>query len=393
MPPSPEQQAKIRAASKKYYDANKAAIAERRKAYRQLNKATPTQVDEFRQTLSQVKDEVRRTVAAELANLPAPVAAPVAAPAAAPATTDRTYEPTLEGIVQLFKDKIENHKARVDGIRSLFKFFNTTSLKTFKTSKVSRDVINRLDNSHLAVNSRIAYITSLLKAASLYEPFKKYIGNPAYVKYDNYFKKLKLDNADNLEEKRETEVVPDWAEYKAAILRKYGVESKEYALVSIFDAQTLRDNFDFVVVKQPPANADKNYILIPNIRKNARTGAITKHPLTLYLNKYKTSGGYGSQVIELPQETSNIVRKYAMLSGITEGALLFEREKLGQFISKMNAAAGYPGITLNTMRKMKSSMAAAASGGSNAAIVAEANRTFHSPETAKRSYIRKVKKD
>jgi hypothetical protein len=271
---------------------------------------------------------------------------------------EKTYLPNLEGIKQLLIDnksptaKKNTHK---NAINQLFTLIGHNDLAFYSNSNY---VIDKLRTSRFSINTQKTYLGALLKACSLYPPFKDIIGTEAYRAYDRELQVVKLKAVEQYKEKS-AEPTFDFNEYFNRIKDHYGTESKEFIAILVFKIQTLRDNFDFVVTPdEKPTDKSKNWISVPPPEPVAGTSSFINKRLKLFLNVYKTSKKFEkfdvNNEITINLEDSKLIRSYITRNKILYGQYLFGSRTLGKFIASMNRNIGL-NLTINDLRKSKES--------------------------------------
>ena len=93
-----------------------------------------------------------------------------------------------------------------------------------------------------------------------------------------------------------------FSEYKQKILNEFGVDSKQYLIVSMYDQITCRDDFNLRIVQSndqvlPDLN---KYIIVPDSQAD----------VTIIIQNYKTDSIYGIIEKKFTNELSALIRAY-----------------------------------------------------------------------------------
>lgn len=158
--------------------------------------------------------------------------------------------------------------------------------------------------------------------------------------YIEQFELLKIKSVDENKIKQETMILPTFDAYIKNIKNNFGIDSKMYLLVKLYDIITLRDDFgDLIIVNKVSEikpDVNKNYIYVPE--KNGIC--------TIRINSYKTDNKYGIIHKTLNVEISKLIKKYMTNNNITYGDALFGKN-VGSYISQMNKkiSPDYEGVS------------------------------------------------
>lgn len=347
-----------KARSKKYYEAHKEEIAQRRKENRiKINKI----VEEAQPKLPPAqakKKELKMQTAADVIK-------------------------SLEEI-----DVDNDNKTNINNTKQLIHILDITDInKAFNDSK---KVIQKIENATLKRDPTKFYTTNSKKGLYqtllyLLDTFDIIIPEKSRNAYEDKHGIYKVQShMDNEEDKKEE--VMSWNEYLDSVAEEYGKESKQYIIASLYKLSGFRDNLQLKIISNENESADNkiNYIIVP--------GPITdkRKRYTLILNVYKTDKKYKSDTIKLTKELSNLIRKYMEANDIGYGQYLFGKSLLSGYISKFNQKLGLH-ITINKYRKMVVSNAHA----ENPNMTAEdrvklAYKMKHAPQTTEH-YLHGVK--
>jgi len=163
--------------------------------------------------------------------------------------------------------------------------------------------------------------------------------------YQSRKQALKTD----LVEKNAKEDVPHYTDYLNRVEKKFGKDSKEFLVASIYKEVGARDNLQLERVNSIDDTKDghKNYIVIPPAGK-----------VTIVLNNYKTQGKFKTLQYTLTESLSALVRAYCKENKVKQNEYLIGDSKLSQFISNFGSQLNYPKgepFAVNKLRKMGTS--------------------------------------
>ncbi len=342
-----------KARARKYYEANKEAIAERRKAKRA----------ECRQALGKAPRSAEKA--------PAPEPAPVAEPAPAPVPAPRPRIKRPKTVKQAQREAEE--KAKTLAYENAVKIIASSDfpsedsrkmylhhLKTVKDILACDNLITCFQNAPevikalndakqkrdptkgYSINSKKSYVQMILKLSDV-------LGIPLSAEtkqdYVDAFDVLKLDSKEQTkarqEEAKESKEEPlTFQKYLPMVAEKYGTDSKEYLIASLYSINGFRDDLQLRLVRVPDDKGDNQLVV-------ARPG----HPYRILLNKYKTDAKYGIKTVTVPSEISKLIRSYITKNKLKIDSFLLGPNKLTGFISKFNREMGLP-VSINTYREM-----------------------------------------
>lgn len=309
--------AQNRARAKRYYEANQAKISVKRKEAREECKTCKE--DKAKEPPKKVKLDLSKTkLSREL-------------------TTTH------------LQDNIESESSK--------KFYGNT-LKTLedildcadfnKCLKNSASVIYKIENATqkkdpskvYSINSKKGLYQCILK---LVDTLDIKISKNARDAYIEKFESHNLESRLNTKERVVTESVMDFDEYLEKVKEKFGENSKEFVIASLYDLSGFRDDLTLKVVSTKPKETKENYIVIPMDKKKN---------LTIELNAYKTASKYGQDIIAVPRELSKLIRQYMESNSIGYSEYLLGSKPLSGFITKFNKKMGL-NISINKLRQMR----------------------------------------
>jgi hypothetical protein len=212
------------------------------------------------------------------------------------------------------------------------------------------EVIKKLDNAKqkrdptkgYSINSKKSYVQMVLKLSDV-------LGIPLTAEtkqqYVDAFDTLKLDSKEQTkarqeEAKESKEEALTFDKYLPMVAEKFGKDSKEYLIASLYSINGFRDDLQLRLVRVPDDKADNQLVV-------AKPG----HPYRILLNRYKTDAKYGLKTVTVPPEISNLIRSYITKNKLKIDNFLLGPNKLTGFISKFNKEMGLP-VSINTYREM-----------------------------------------
>ena len=162
------------------------------------------------------------------------------------------------------------------------------------------------DNQPLAINTKRAIVHSLLFAL---QKLKLPISEANEQIIREYSELLNTESDDLQHHKKETNKLIPLKTYQTRVLRKFGADSKEHLLTTLYSELPLRDNFGklHIVHKQSDVDDNGDYILIPSKGKGR-----------VFIRHYKTVGKYGPFEEQLSDPLTNLVRSYIKNNRLVE---------------------------------------------------------------------------
>jgi hypothetical protein len=342
-----------KARAQRYYDTNKLAVSERRKAKRaEINRLLQEAVP--KPSLEEEKAEaLKQTSLSEMIQ------------------RIDLNESIGEGSKKTYKT----------AAKTLYRLLNITDFNTAFID--SEDVIHKIDTA-VTVTGKKPYSTNSKKQLYqlilklVYDILKLTLPEKALYNYNQKFKVVTVQSQMEAEEKQETEQVLDYSKYLDMVKDKFTEVSQEYIIASLYYLAGFRDNLQLVLISKetPESTADltRNYLSV-NL-KNKRIGCI------MILNRYKTDKQYGTDRITIPNALSAIIKKYIEVNNLKYGDYLLGDKKLSATITAFNKKLNL-NIGINQLRQMR------VSDKSKHADTAEkrvqlANEMKHAPQTTSR---------
>ena len=317
-----KEQNKTRA--KKYYDAHKDKIAERRKLKRV----------EINQSILEAKPKlsVQEQKNEELKDLSV--------------TNMVKLINSIDGLSDESKKSYRSESIK------LARILNITDFKTAFLD--SKKVIEKIENAMKVTGKKDAYSVNSKK--QMYQSILKLVDDVMKIKipkqtrqdYTAKFEATKLiSNMEADADKLDHEVM-DYDEYLDLVKKTYGEVSKEYIIASLYYLSGFRDNLQLELIpKETPetkANMKRNYLIV-----NPKLRGIM---YTMILNRYKTDKKYESDTIKIPVGLSTIIKKYIESKDLYYGDYLFGDKKLSSTITKFNKNMKLD-IGINQLRQMR----------------------------------------
>jgi len=225
-----------------------------------------------------------------------------------------------------------------------------TTLNTFTSQlKMLESIVPNLDteifnfdntllllaNSNYSLNSKKSLIAVLLKVLSIISP------TTSLDRYIHEFNRYKILIQDEQTIKRATNILPSFVTVLTIIKDRFGVNSKEYLISSMYEEMCVRDDFHLKIVTDEKFVNDKdtNYLILTNpltiqinSYKNDRNGAIihqvSEHLQRLILN-YIESSKPSTYLLGIPISHSGFIGRFLKQAGINtfnEGSVNFFRK-------------------------------------------------------------------
>ena len=292
-----------RAAATKYYDANRAIVAERR-VYKRVQKSgkMPTQA-------TMAKFDLKLNEKGELVGFSENLLRPktvVYIPAIKPAvaTLTQPIEKLPDGVISArlaLRYVQDNYKGANKTSKKSYDMFETIlcdKLKLFKDAVKTNvvpilqnydHIINTLKDHYLkstpskpngSLTAYLKMINVILVVTQNYPPLKDALGETVIGKYINASKKTGELISHATHVKLQTNQVYNWEKLMAAIKEDYGENSIQYLFFAFYDEVPVRHELNKIPILAEDGDEDSNWMV-----KN-------KKLWHLQLNNFKTDGGY-----------------------------------------------------------------------------------------------------
>jgi len=161
--------------------------------------------------------------------------------------------------------------------------------------------------------------------------------------YKEKFEESKMQSMEDNDKKVNEKPVMKLSSFIEKVKNHFGVDSKMYAIVKLYDDVPMRDDFQLKIVDKVADTKNKNfnYILL-----------YTGKPSKVIINNYKTKALYGPISVNLSKDTSKLMREYAKKNNIGLGDYLLGSEKLSSYVTPNNNKLGVE-KGFSTYRHMK----------------------------------------
>ena len=240
-------------------------------------------------------------------------------------------EKTLEFLKQYNFASESTRKSYLNNCNMVFKAIpECTNIQVCLNKHAS--VIKNITELPYALNSKKAIYQTIV---FLIDKLELKISDNIKNQYLDKFSEFKINSKEQTVEKQndaiEKNIYPTFEEYLAKANEFYGKSSKEYLVAKMYQEIPIRDNFQLFVVSNSNSTQDttKNFLVLPR----------SKGKLKIVLNTFKTEGKYKKQEYELSGELTKLLLEYIKTTNIKTDEPLFP--KLSQFVSKTNKILGY----------------------------------------------------
>jgi hypothetical protein len=162
-------------------------------------------------------------------------------------------------------------------------------------------------------------------------------------KYKYKFDYYNLSGRKETEENKQEKII-NFTDYLKLLKNKFGENSKEYIIGSLYEFRAFRDDLQLKIIeKMKDAKDNKiNYILVGEEDDNIK----------IILNNYKTVKKYKQDIITLNKKLTDLIIDYIdELDDLTYGDYLFGSSNLANFIIRMNKKIDLD-LSINNLRQM-----------------------------------------
>ena len=297
-----------RARQAHYYEKNKAEInAKRREKYSQKKTTEPSEPISPKEESIDLAKENHKTDFKKSKSI--------------------SYEEAINALNTLDISDGSRDKYKQDVKRLLSLTQCTNIIKCFKDYKNVIDTIHsatKPNSQPYSVNTKKSLFQMIIY---LIDKLQLPISAKIKQQYLKQFDISKISSNDHTKEKQENILIPSFNDYLKSVREKFGSDSKEFVLSSLYHELTLRDDYQLKIISSSKEATDnkENYIIVP------KTSA-----LTLIINHYKTSKKYGQIKAKLSLELSKMIRKYIKRENLVFGDFLFGNKPLTSFVTKFN---------------------------------------------------------
>ena len=334
----------------KHYQANKEAIlAKKRERYRakKLVQLASELIIETDSEIIELEKELPSDSVLELANESELVEIPLVEPV----EPLELIEPTnvlkiiTKNINSLELESDGNKKIRISNFKTLINILNPTNYQEFIKALKCRpnQTIKLIKSFQYRPNKTYASNTliTLYKAVLFY--FEKFNIKVKQTNKSKWEDAIQIYDAIAFVElqKKNKSVIPSFDEYSQRVLNKFGIYSREYIIVKIYQQVKCRDDLNLIVAdSSTPLDKLTNYLLVGEIYR-------------VVLNDYKTIDRYGVIDVELDTELTNLLSHYMENNAIKIGDNLFNTNNISKIVSRINQNLGILGWgAINLIRKM-----------------------------------------
>jgi hypothetical protein len=365
---------------KKYYDAHKDAVKQKKKNDR-------TELKELRAKFAGFGVNAPAPVCNECAQDPVPVVAPVVAP-------KKAGKPKFDeaSVIQALQDSTEfnSENTRKGYISSIRQIFRLTKCTTLQKCLAGYDKIKKLVETGVQVNGKPYSLnaTKSLFQSIVYvvDHLKVPIPDATREKY-RVLQQIYVGNSKKQTENNKTNpahAVMLYSTYLEKIRVEFGDKSKQFLIASMYNEVTVRDDFQLTLIatEREMTSDTQNYLVVPRIVKNN---------CTVIIQSYKTSSKYGILKQKVSTVLSKMLRDWITVNKLSHGDLLFQNKTLSDYVSTMNKSVG-ANSGINYLRHAKISEVMSRQVMSDEDRVKFSRRMAHSPMTSL-SYVRSIKWD
>ena len=254
-------------------------------------------------------------------------------------------EIVTKNINSLENESDGNKKIRISNFKTLINILNPVNYQEFIKALKCRpnQTIKLIKSFQYRPNKTYASNTliTLYKAVLFYfEKFKIKVNQTNKSKWEDAIQIYDAIAFVELKEKNKS-TIPTFEEYSQRVLDEFGIYSREYIIVKIYQQVKCRDDL-LLIVADSSTQLDKltNYLVVEEIYR-------------VVLNDYKTIDRYGVIDVELDTELTNLLEHYMENQKIQVGDSLFNSNNISKIVSRINQKLGYVGHgAINLIRKV-----------------------------------------
>ena len=238
-------------------------------------------------------------------------------------------------------EKITNDNTRKAHMNRMKTFFEITACENIEVCLLDYEtIINVIDKSTFGKNNTPYKVNS---KKNIMESFLFCLDNLDIVlnkkireKYQDYYGTIKITSNDELLDKKtnEKDAVISWPDYEQKVKEKFGVDSKQYLLIKIYEICLARDNFDLYITNDIETVSDdktKNYL----INEDGK--------YTLCMQFYKTSKNKEPIFIKVTPELKKLLDNYIKTNKIEDRLFPTKNGKNTAFVIAMHKKIDVPG--------------------------------------------------
>jgi hypothetical protein len=368
---------------KKYYDAHKDTVKQKKKDERKELK------------------ELRAQVAGLGVNPPAPIVCdecaedhdPISAHVPVAAVAKKGAKPKFDeaSVIQALQDATDfrseaTRKNYISNMRQIFRITNCPTLPKCLANfdKIKKSIEEGLQKNKkpYSLNSKKGFFQAIVYIIDhLHVPVDDATKEKYRVLMQVYVGKSKKQT-----DSRKTDpafAVMPYSIYMSKIKAEFGEKSKQFLIASLYNEVTVRDDFQLEIVssEQEVKSDGTNYVVVPRLLKNN---------CTVVIQSYKTDKKYGVIKVKTTTVLSKQIREWMETSHLTDGNKLFPNKTLSDFVSTMNKSIGAMTGGINYIRQSKISEVLSKHVMSDEDRILFGRRMGHSP-LAQLKYVRSIK--
>jgi hypothetical protein len=371
---------KARSRQKKYYDANKDALKQKKKDERK-------ELKELREKFANLgvnAPVAQNPVCNDCIQNNAPVPVPKTKKGAKPKFDEAS-------VIQLLQDATDfkSESTRKNYINSMRVIFRITNCPTLPKCLANFDKIKKSIEEGVQVNGK-PY--SLNSKKALFQAIVYVIDHlhvplaDATVEKYKVIMQLYVGNSKKQTDDRKSDpafAVMPYSTYMNKIKTEFGEKSKQFLVASLYNEVTVRDDFNLEIVssEREVKNTEQNYVIIPRV---------VKTNCTIVIQSYKTDAKYGIIKVKTSTALSKQIRDWSQENKLTDGMKLFTNKSLSDFVSTMNKSVGAMTGGINYIRQSKITEALGKQVMSDEDKIRFSRRMAHSP-MAQLKYVRAIK--
>ena len=269
---------------------------------------------------------------------------PIPEPEAEVAPKKRGRKPNTVYDIAFIKDKLNDlsectkktYYASLDVIFRAMEGDNmAVFLKNFNKVKSDLEGVKKIrGNADYGLSAMRTHIKVIVLCCDPKQGVNVPITDVLFRKYREWYKLVTLEYDDQRKGQREDvdNAVIDFDVYKDKILEKFGTDSKEFLIVSLYNEATLRDDFGELVIvvsdREIDGSKKGNYLI------NPRGKTV---PCKLVIQNYKTAKHNGDLKYTLSKSLTKLIRNYIESNELTDK--LFPQHYtsgLSAFVAKMS---------------------------------------------------------
>lgn len=387
---------------KKYYDAHKDAVKQKKKDERKelkdlrerfaglgVNADAPI-CNECSQGNAPAPARRGRQANNAVAPVPVPVV-PVVVPVPKRGAKSKFDE---ESVIKALQDATDfkseaTRKNYISNLKGIFRITKCPTLPkclaNFNQIKKSIEEGLQVNKKPYSLNSKKGFFQAIVYVIDhLHIPVDDATKEKYRVLMQVYVGKSK-EQTDHRKTDPQYAVMP-FSTYMDKIKAEFGDKSKQFLIASMYNEVTVRDDFNLEIVsseRDVKTNTEQNYLVVPRLVKNN---------CTVVVQSYKTDKKYGPIKVKTTTVLSKQIREWMQTNNLTDGNKLFPNKTLSDFVSTMNKSIGAMTGGINYIRQSKISEVLSKQVMTEEDRIRFGRRMGHSP-LAQLKYVRAVKWD